>query len=108
MEKCISKQNIPSDKEMRMEIVAEDDMEIRADRMHLVNIVCNLLENAIKYSVAVVNIMIDYKMREDGMVQTPWRTKVSVSQKQISGMCLTSSTAVSRQRTRPSLASGLD
>ena len=69
MEECINKQNIPSDKEVRMEIVAEDDLEIRADRMHLANIVCNLLENAIKYSREAVTIRIDYRMREDGMVQ---------------------------------------
>ena len=69
MEECISKQNIPSDKEVRMEIVAEDDLEIRADRMHLANIVCNLLENAIKYSREAVTIRIDYRMCEDGKVQ---------------------------------------
>ena len=69
MEECISKQNIPSDKDVRMEIVAEGDLEIQADRMHLANIVCNLLENAIKYSIETVAIRIDYRMREDGMVQ---------------------------------------
>ena len=69
IEECIGKQNIPSDKEVRMEIVSEDDLEIRADRMHIGNIVCNLLENAIKYSREAVTIRIDYMMREDGMVQ---------------------------------------
>ena len=69
MEECISKQNIPSEKDVRMEIVAEGDLEIQADRMHLANIVCNLLENAIKYSIETVAIRIDYRMREDGMVQ---------------------------------------
>ena len=69
MEVCIGKQNIPSDKEVRMEIVAKDDLEILADRMHLANIVCNLLENAIKYSREAVTIRMDYRMREDGMVQ---------------------------------------
>lgn len=69
IEECIGKQNIPSNKEVRMEIVAVDDLEIRADRMHLANIVCNLLENAIKYSVEAVVIKIDYWMREDGMAQ---------------------------------------
>ena len=69
IEECIGKQNIPSGKEVRIEIVAEDDLEIRADRMHLANIVCNLLENAIKYSREAVTIRIDYRMREDGMVQ---------------------------------------
>ena len=80
MEECINKQNIPSDKDVRMEIVAEDDLEIRADRMHLANIVCNLLG----------------------------RTMVSASQRPTSGMCLTSSIVASRQRTRPSPALGLD
>ena len=69
MEECVSKQNTPSDKDVRMEIVAEDDLEIRADRMHLANIVCNLLENAIKYSREDVTIRIDYRMCEDGKVQ---------------------------------------
>lgn len=69
IEECIGKQNIPSNNEVRMEIVAVDDLEIRADRMHLANIVCNLLENAIKYSVEAVVIKIDYWMREDGMAQ---------------------------------------
>ena len=69
IEECIGKQNIPSGKEVRIEIGAEDDLEIRADRMHLANIVCNLLENAVKYSIEAVTIRIDYRMREDGMVQ---------------------------------------
>jgi len=69
IEECIGKQNIPSGKEVRIEIVSEDDLEIRADRMHLANIVCNLLENAVKYSVEAVTIRIDYRMREDGMMQ---------------------------------------
>ena len=69
IEECIGKQNIPSDKEVKMEIVAKDDLEIRADRMHLANIVCNLLENAIKYSREVVTIRMDYRMREDGTMQ---------------------------------------
>ena len=69
IEECFSKQNVPSDKEVRMEIIAEDDLEIWADRMHLSNIVCNLLENAIKYSEKTVTVRIDYMMREDGQLQ---------------------------------------
>ena len=69
IEECIGKQNIPSGKEVRIEIVAEDDLEIRADRMHLANIVCNLLENAIKYSHEAVTIRIDYQQRTDGLLQ---------------------------------------
>ena len=69
MEECISKQNIPNGKEVSMEIVAQDDFEIRADRMHLANIVCNLLENAIKYSGKSLTIRIDYMMRMDGQLR---------------------------------------
>ena len=66
---CFSKQNIPSDKDVRMEIVVEDDVEIQADRMHMANIIGNLLENAIKYSYDAVNIRVDYLVRKDGLLQ---------------------------------------
>ena len=66
---CIDKQNIPSGKDVKMDIVAEGDVEAWADRMHIGNIVCNLLENAIKYSREAVTIRIDYRLREDGMLQ---------------------------------------
>ena len=69
IEKCIGKQNIPADKDVKMEIAAVNDVEAWADRMHLANIICNLLENAIKYSREAVTIRIDYRKREDGMVQ---------------------------------------
>jgi two-component system phosphate regulon sensor histidine kinase PhoR len=69
IEECIGKQNIPNGKEVKMNIVAVKDVEAWADRMHLANIVCNLLENAIKYSAEAVTIRIDYCMREDGTVQ---------------------------------------
>ena len=69
IEECIGKQNIPAGKEVKMDIVAEGDVEAWADRMHIGNIVCNLLENAIKYSREVVTIRIDYRLREDGMLQ---------------------------------------
>ena len=69
IEECIGKQNIPAGKDVKMEIVGDDDLKIRADRMHLANIVCNLLENAIKYSVETVTIRIDYRLHEDGMLQ---------------------------------------
>jgi len=69
IEECIGKQNIPSGKEVRIEIVSEDDLEIWADRMHLANIVCNLLENAVKYSREAVTIKIDYQQRMDGLLQ---------------------------------------
>ena len=68
-EECIGKQNIPTGKEVKMDIVADNDMEAWADRMHIGNIICNLLENAIKYSRESVTISIDYKMCEDRLLQ---------------------------------------
>lgn len=69
IEECIGKQNIPTGKEVKMDIVADNDLEAWADRMHIGNIVCNLLENAIKYSREAVTIRIDYRLRDDGMLQ---------------------------------------
>ena len=60
---------VPAGKDVKMEIVGDSNLKIRADRMHLANIVCNLLENAVKYSVEAVTIRIDYRMCEDGMLQ---------------------------------------
>ncbi|MBQ6681253.1 MAG: HAMP domain-containing histidine kinase [Prevotella sp.] len=68
-EECIGKQNIPSGKEVKMDIVAVNDVEAWADRMHLANIVCNLLENAIKYSHEAVTIRINYQQLTDGLLQ---------------------------------------
>ena len=69
IEECIGKHNIPADKNVKMEIVGDSDLKIGADRMHLTNIICNLVENAVKYSVESVTIRIDYRLREDGMLQ---------------------------------------
>ena len=69
IEECIGKQNIPSGKEVKMEIKAVGDVEAWADRMHIGNVICNLLENAIKYSHEAVTIHIDYQQRTDGMLQ---------------------------------------
>ena len=69
IEECIGKQNIPSGKDVKMQIVAGNDVEAWADRMHIGNIICNLLENAIKYSYNAVNIRIDYLQLKDGLLQ---------------------------------------
>ena len=69
IEECIEKQNIPSGREVRMEIVNDEELVVMADRMHLANIICNLLENAIKYSLEAVTVRIDYRMRSDGILQ---------------------------------------
>ena len=69
IEECIGKQNIPAGKDVKMEIMAVNDVEAWADRMHLANIICNLLENAVKYSREAVTIRIDYQQRTDGLLQ---------------------------------------
>lgn len=66
---CIAKQNVPADKEVKMLIETEEDCSIWADRMHLANIVCNLLENAIKYSRGAVAVRIAYQLLADGALQ---------------------------------------
>ena len=52
-----------------MEIKIIGDVEAWADRMHIGNVICNLLENAIKYSHNAVTIRICYQQRTDGMLQ---------------------------------------
>ena len=69
IEECIGKQNIPGGKEVKMDIIAVNDVEVWADRMHIGNIICNLLENAIKYSHEAVTIKIEYQQRMDGLLQ---------------------------------------
>ena len=51
VEQCIQKQFFPSSREIDVKVDFEDDeFEITADKIHIANIICNLLENAIKYS----------------------------------------------------------
>ena len=69
IEECISKQNIPSGKEVNMEISGDEGLEVRADRMHLGNVISNLLENAVKYSRDKLFIQISYGLRRDGWLQ---------------------------------------
>ena len=51
VEQCIEKQFFPSDRNIKVTVDFEnDDFEITADKMHIANILYNLLENAVKYS----------------------------------------------------------
>ena len=69
IEECISKQNIPSGKEVNMGITGDEGLEVRADRMHLGNVISNLLENAVKYSRDSLSIQINYELRRDGWLR---------------------------------------
>ena len=69
IEECIGKQNIPSGKGVKMDVVAVNDVEVWADRMHIGNIICNLLENAVKYSRDEVAIRIDYQLSTNRLLK---------------------------------------
>ena len=69
IEECIGKQNIPSGKGVKMDVVAVNDVEVWADRMHIGNIICNLLENAVKYSRDEVAIRIDYQLNTNRLLK---------------------------------------
>lgn len=60
IEECIKKLTIPIGKSATINIVSDADIIITADRMHLVNIINNLLENALKYSNDKVRVGINY------------------------------------------------
>ncbi len=65
LRKCVDKLNIPGDKNVSVQIINDADLSIIADKMHLENIINNLLENAIKYSNESVHIVIDYCLQDD-------------------------------------------
>ncbi len=60
IEESISRTPIPSDKDVKFEVLNCDQVAVTGDRMHLQNIIYNLLENSIKYSGNSVKIDIDY------------------------------------------------
>lgn len=66
LQECIAGQNVPAGKRVRMLIDEAPEVEIKADCMHLGNVVSNLLENAIKYSGEEVDIHLSYITRADG------------------------------------------
>jgi two-component system phosphate regulon sensor histidine kinase PhoR len=60
VDECIDKQNLPTDRQINIKTHFDaDNTDIMADRMHIVNIFCNLLENAVKYSEGETAILID-------------------------------------------------
>ena len=69
LEECIGKQNVPSGKEVSVDITGQEDLEVCADRMHLGNVVSNLLENAVKYSRDALTVRITYRMQRDGQLR---------------------------------------
>lgn len=58
--------SLPSSKDVVFENNVADDFEVSADRSHLMNIITNLIENAIKYSDSNVHIKISAAGTTDG------------------------------------------
>ena len=65
---CIDKLPVPSDKNVEINILSEDDIILTADKMHIANIISNLLENSVKYSGDSVTIDIDYRENDNETV----------------------------------------
>jgi two-component system phosphate regulon sensor histidine kinase PhoR len=59
---------VPTDKVVKINDVSCADIKVTADRMHMANILSNLIENAVKYSGQEVSIEIDYSRDADGSV----------------------------------------
>lgn len=66
VDECIDKQNLPTDRQVNIKTYFDtDNTDITADRMHIANILCNLLENAVKYSEGETDIRIDCRSTGD-------------------------------------------
>lgn len=60
IDECIEKLNLPVDRQITITSYYDDNStEISADRIHIVNIICNLLENAVKYSEGETTVLIN-------------------------------------------------
>ena len=68
IEECISKLSIPTGKRAEINILSKEDIILTADKMHIGNIISNLLENSIKYSGESIKIDIDYRENSNDSV----------------------------------------
>lgn len=57
---CVGKLSIPSGKNVEINVLSDNNLMLTADKMHIGNIITNLLENSVKYSGESVKIEIDY------------------------------------------------
>ena len=68
IKECVGKLSIPTGKKAEINILSKEDMVLTADKMHIGNIISNLLENSIKYSCESVKIDIDYRENSNDSV----------------------------------------
>jgi len=65
VKECISQLNLPSNRIIHItDEYDSDSLPIKADRMHIANIISNLLENAVKYSEGETTIHISCSRKE--------------------------------------------
>jgi len=64
----------------RVAVTSEGDVTMRADRLHLLSVVFNLLDNAIKYSKEEPSIKIDLKGTEENLILTITDNGIGISQ----------------------------
>ncbi|MDR1682772.1 MAG: HAMP domain-containing histidine kinase [Candidatus Symbiothrix sp.] len=63
VEQCIKNQFIPADRKVEIKVSFEnEDYTITADKMHIYNVLCNLLENSVKYSEGQAAISVDCRL----------------------------------------------
>lgn len=65
VEKLIRLQHIPEGKQISFETSFTENLLVTADRVHISNIIGNLIENAVKYSGASVCIAVDCSLRDN-------------------------------------------
>lgn len=65
---CIEKLNIPHEKQVTIKFGSDTDIMITADKIHITNIINNLLENALKYYGEKVDIEICYSENSDDSI----------------------------------------
>lgn len=66
---CIGKLNPSNNKKVVVNLHPDTDITITADKIHLINIIDNLLENAVKYSREDVHIEIDYQEQDNDSIR---------------------------------------
>lgn len=67
LESLISQHRLKADKPTEFQLTMEEDITLRADRLHLYNIISNLIDNAIKYSDGKADIGISATRRHNSV-----------------------------------------